>query len=436
MKKNSLAQASAMSCLLFSSASAMAVELIANDTTTLSTEGEAVLGIFNSEKSYQLRDDDDGSTWQEGYLKFGLTGERKFSQGTLYGKANLLASFTGGDGDAGGFSTGDESEIDTEDLFVGFKNGLFDVSVGSQNYTIGDGFLVQGDALNFGEGFDQFGADLDRGGSYWLAARKVFNQTAILKVGREAGPRAEVFYLNSNNPGQASTELTGVNLEYRSTIGTFGFTYLSGQDVDDEEAGFLGVSSRDGQDTTSIRFQGNAGVENLFLSAEFVDQSQGDATREDANAGYAELGWTFADKPWSPSVNYRFSSYDETYDPLFNGFSRGYGTWFQGEVAGNYAGPFNTNTDVHFVGITAQPQEVLTVGASFFAFDPKEGDGLEATEINFWGEYVVTTAPIVPIIINPLIGLYTPENSAEDGGTQFGDDDTNFYAQLFVVVPF
>ena len=40
-----------------------------------------------------------------------------------------------------------------------------------------------------------------------------------------------------------------------------------------------------------------------------------------------------------------------------------------GEVAGNYAGPFNSNTGVHHVGLKATPREDITVGALFFDFD-------------------------------------------------------------------
>ncbi len=67
---------------------------------------------------------------------------------------NLLTSGTFGDGDAAGFTTGDETETDFEDLYVGWRNEMFEVSAGSQNITIGDGFLVNGDALNFGKGFE------------------------------------------------------------------------------------------------------------------------------------------------------------------------------------------------------------------------------------------------------------------------------------------
>ncbi|MEH6822399.1 MAG: hypothetical protein V7629_00620 [Motiliproteus sp.] len=70
-------------------------------------------------------------------------------------------------------------------------------------------------------------------------------------------------------------------------------TYIEGLGIDTNSAGFMGLTHRDGQETLSIRAQGSAGVEGLFLSAEVVDQSQGDQTRPDADAYYVEAGWTF-----------------------------------------------------------------------------------------------------------------------------------------------
>ncbi|GEM_PF-4239486 len=103
-----------------------------------------------------------------------------------------------------------------------------------------------------------------------------------------------------------------------------------------------------------------AGIENLFLSGEFARQ---DAAASDEHAWYLKASWTFAKVAWSRSVNYRYSRFSEGYDALFYGNGLAMGTWFQGEVAANYAEPFNSNTRVHHVGIKASPTETLTIGA-------------------------------------------------------------------------
>ena len=342
-----------------------------------------------------------------------------------------MASGTWGDGDAAGLTTGDERETDIEDLYLGFRTPLFSLSVGRQVLSFGDGFIINGDALNLGEGLDEIvpGYSADRGGAYWLAARKAYANTALLSIGQETGLRSDLFWLQSDNPGQSSVEMAGINIEHVSDVGTVGLFYLSGLDVDDDEADVLGHAARDGQKTWSLRYQGNAGHENLFLSAEYVNQAPGD-DGDDTNAWYAEAGWTFANAPWSPSVNVRYTQYDTGYDPLFFGFSRGYGTWYQGEVAANYAGPFGTDSVIHHVGVTASPRETLTLGASYFGFvDTVEESGdNDGTEINLWAEWVAHDH----LIISPLVGLYTPDAATS---TQ-GNDDTNTYVQVIAIVPF
>ncbi len=427
----------------FKKTSTLAVALLAASVTTVSQaytlideqgkslnlDVEAVLGIFSSDESYGSSEDK--PSWSEGYIKYGLSAQHSVGSGEIFGAVNALSSGTWGDGDAAGLTTGDERETDIEDMYAGYRNNMFEISFGRQNITIGDGFILNGDGLNMGKGLDGImpGFSANRGGAYWLAGRKALDKTAMLRVGGESGPRADLFWFESDNPAQASVEMAGLNFEYVTDTGTFGLMHLKGLDVDDNQAAFLGYGRRDGQKTTSIRYQGNAGVENLFLSAEYVDQSQGNSN-PDANAWYVEAGWTFVDLPWSPSANYRYTSYDQGYDPLLFGFNRGYGTWFQGEVAANYAGPFATDSDIHYLGIKANPTEMLTVGASYFDFsDTVGGSGSnDASEIDIWAEWVAHDH----LIISPLVGFYTPDS---DSSTQ-GNDDTNIYMQVLAIVPF
>ncbi|MCO6061928.1 hypothetical protein NG726_35465, partial [Pseudomonas sp. MOB-449] len=89
--------------------------------------------------------------------------------GSLYGALNLLSSGTWGDGDAAGFTLGSERMTDVEDAYLGWRSGdLFpalgengvDLSFGRQNLSVGDGFLVNGDSLNFGD--VDLGAEVQR----------------------------------------------------------------------------------------------------------------------------------------------------------------------------------------------------------------------------------------------------------------------------------
>ena len=409
---------------------AHAYNLHSSDAGEVNLDVEAIVGVFSSEETYNTLGGNTGESrdWQEAYIKAGFSGHRNLDNGSqVYGGINILTGGTWGDGDAAGFSNGSERETDLEDAFVGWRNDMIDFSFGRQNLSFGDGFLINGDSLNFGKGL---GDSFDRGGAYWLAARKAFDQTAVLRVGKEEGLRSDIFWIESDNAAQSSMEMAGVNVEYVTEKGTFGAMLLKGLDVDATEAATMGHTHRDGQDTFSLRYQGNAGVENLFLSSEFVTQDQGNNTRKDGDAWYVEAGWTFADLPWSPSVNYRYSTFDEGFDPLFFGFNRGYGTWFQGEVAANYAGPFNSDTDVHHLAVKAAPSETLAFGALFFDFSNTNAgaDTNDGQEIDLYAEWVVNDN----LIISPLVGFYTPDSSSSSQG----NDDTNTYFQVLAIVPF
>lgn len=409
------------SLLALCSGSVSALTLMDSDQATLNLDAELVIGQFSSDETYG--NDESSPAWTEGYAKYGFSGSYNLAGGAVFGAANALTSGTWGDGDALGVTNGDERETDVEDLYIGYRNHLFELSAGRQNITIGDGFILNGDALNLGKGAGP--EALDRGGAYWLAPRKAFDQTAKLSIGESEGLRSDLFWFKSDNYAQAKAEMAGLNVEYVTAQGTVGLMHLEGLDVEEN----WGFDNRDGQETTSIRFQGNAGVKNLFLSAEYVTQSQGDST-DDADAWYAELGWTFDALPWTPSINYRYTSYDETYDSLFFGFNRGYGTWFQGEVAANYAGPFGTDSDIHYLHIKAQPSETLSLGIAAFEFgDTSGGTGdNDGQEFDLWAEWIATDH----LIISPLVGFYTPDS---DTSTQ-GNDDTNTYAQVIAIVPF
>ncbi|SEQ42230.1 hypothetical protein SAMN03080615_01478 [Amphritea atlantica] len=417
--KQKLSAVALGSAIALASGSASAYNLYSDNGSELNLDIEAVVGTFSSQENY-FGKMGDGSDWQEGYLKAGFSGSKTIDDvNSLYGGINFVSSGTWGDGDAGGNTDGSERRTALEDAYIGFRAGMVDLSIGRQNFSIGDGFLINGDALNLGEGVFP---DSNRGGAYWLAARKAFDQTAIARIGGEEGLRGDLFYLHSDNTAQAEMELAGANVEYITGKGTFGATYIEG-------LGAVGNSARDGQKTVSVRYQGNAGVDNLFLSAEYADQSQGDNSA-DANAWYAEAGWTFADVAWSPQLTYRYTKYEDNFDSLFYGFNRGYGTWFQGEVAANYAGPFGTSAEIQHVALKASPTEMLSVGALFFDFSNSTSFGAnsDGQEVDLYAEWVVNDH----LIISPLIGVYTPDS---DNATQNTNDD-NLYAQVIAIVPF
>ncbi|MEJ5043395.1 alginate export family protein [Pseudomonas sp. B21-036] len=423
--------------VLLAQPSAQAIELYADDESHLNADILAVYGLFNSRKNYDATPG--GSTWREGFIKYGISGDQRLAgNGSAYGALSWVSSATWGDGDAAGNTDGTERTTKLEDAYLGWRSGeLFpllgkdgvDASFGRQVVKLGRGFLINDDGPNLGKG-PADGA-LDRGGAYYLAARHAFDRTAVLRLGGERGVHASMLWLKSDNRAQAETELAAGSLDYTTAAGTLGLTWIHGLGVTEQWASEF-QRQRDGMDTYSLRGEGNAGIDNASFAFEYAWQ---DKQAGPEKAWYAEAGYTFAELPWAPSLTYRYTRYSEGWDALFTGLSTGYGTWFQGEVAANYAGPFNSNTGVHHLGLVAKPLENLTLGALYFDFDTlhtRNALNLGARELDLYVEWAVSPH----LIVSPLVGLYQPKKDENTGGNQVGGNGTNLYSQVTLAMPF
>ncbi|MVW85785.1 hypothetical protein EI969_07500 [Pseudomonas sp. PB101] len=420
------------------STGASAYELHSADGLTINLDVRGAFGMFHSDESYDSALGPGSVRWQEGFVRYGLSGEQRFPSATdssLYSELNVASYGTWGEGDAGGFTDGSERRTAFDKAYAGWRSGGLlpalgkdgiDISVGSQKVSVGDGFIINGDGLSVGKSFGD--GSRNRGGAYYLTPRNAFEQTAWLRLGGKQGLRGDLIWIKSDNEAKAKPELGVAVLEHVGDTGTLGLTYVKGLGVDDKLANPFSVQ-RDGLEVTSLRGQGNVGVKDLFLSFEYARQ---DKQLGDESAWYVEGGWTFSDVAWQPRVGYRYTRYSENYDPLFSGFSRGYGTWFQGEVAGNYSGPFQSNAGIHMLSLGLTPGPDVVMGVLYFDFDtlaplnPRTGD-LSGKEVDVYMDWTVGY-----FTISPLVGLYRPEKNAAEGGSQQGSDDLNLYSQLVV----
>lgn len=429
---NKLAMAISFATLPFSLSAA---EIYNEGDDSVQFNIESMVGAFSADENYSGTAG--SKKWQEGYLKADLIGETSLGNGSVYGGVGAIVLATRGDGDALGITTGDEEALDLEKAFAGWKSasGAFDISAGRQNFQLGDGFLIGGDKVSPGVGF---GENIDRGGAYYLAGRSSFGNTAILKYDPSGPLRGDLFWLQSDNVYQQKTELTGINVELvDEQLGTLGISYLEVTDLD-LGSGLALFDQRKGLEVTSIRGQGSAGVENLFLSFEYVDQQGGDtAVSNDADAWYVEAGYTFVDLWASPTLNYRYGEFsgddaatttNEAFDPLFYGFTRGFGTWYQGEVAGNYSGPFSSGNDVSRVELTLDPRDDLQVGIQYWKFGTQnDAADLAGTEIDLYALWTINDN----VVFSPLLGYYKPEGA--DVIAAQGNDDSNLYMQAVMM---
>lgn len=438
LKTRSLSKAVCLGiALLIADSSAQAYELYADNDTKVTGNFLAVYGMFNSRKNYDGTTG--GSSWREGFIKYGLSVDQTLGGlGSVYGTANLVSSGTWGDGDAAGLTDGTERTTKFDEAFAGWRSGdLFpvlgkdgvDLSFGRQIITLGDGFIINDDGLNLGKGVAD--GEFNRGGAYYLAARHAFDETAVVRLGGKEGVHGSLMWIKSDNRAQAKTEMAASTLEYTAAAGTLGLTSIHGINVDDRFASDF-QKQREGMNIYSLRGAGNAGIENAHFSFEYAWQDK-DAGPE--KAWYTEAGYTFADLPWSPDLTYRYSRYSKDWDSMFNGVSRGYGTWFQGEVAGNYAGPLNSNTAIQHVALKVKPVAPVTVGVLFFDYKTlhkSDALNLDGRELDLYAEWAVSEH----LIVTPLVGLYKPNKDESNGGNQVGGNGTNLYSQLTVAVPF
>lgn len=269
------------------------------------------------------------------------------------------------------------------------------------------------------------------GGAYYLTGRKAFDETAVIKIGGTEGVRSDLMWLKSDNRAQGKAEIVAGTLEHVNPIGTVGLTYLK---VTDTDEAFDFIDRKDTR-TVSVRAQGNLGHPDLFLSGEYARQHRN--STGDESAWYTEAGWTFSDIAWRPYVSYRFSRFSEGYDTLFYGNFRALGTWFQGEVASNYSGPFSTNTRIQQVGLTLSPTDKLILGALAYRFDTLSStagafSNLDGKELDVYAMWQITDH----ISAIPLVGFYTPDKDVNSGGSQLGDNRTNVYSQFILQVKF
>lgn len=447
------AMAALLTVLALTSAPVLAEwQWIEQDGISLVAGAEVAAGLFNVDRANfgsgrtDLRSGEFARDpfWQEAYAKPSLDFEVTLgSAGALYANATAVASWTGGDGDAGGFTDGGDARVSMEALAAGWRSGgifaeslgedALDLSYGRQRLDIGDGFL-------FADGnLEQFGK-----GAYWLGPRLAFRRTGVIRV--ETKPvRADVFHLETDRDYDFA-EAVGINVEYLlGETGRLGGMFL--QLTDSGPPVFFGA--RDGMEVWNLRAQevNVPGLPGVTFWAEYV--GEGGAGRDgdfDAEAWFVEGAYAFGAVPWTPTLSYRYAAFSgdpdpndttrEDFDPLFYGWSRGWGSWNQGEITGQYL-LFNSNQRNHLVHVAANPREDLVIGGMFFRFDLDQpdyfgtpvSDEAFVDELNLYADWAATEE----ITVSAVYGVAIPRQGAEDA---FGDDDLTHLVMLFFIASY
>ncbi len=264
----------------------------------LTLEGGAGF-VYNDKVNFgagRFGDSKDPVTWQEGYLKpllnlsYATTGT-----GTFYGGLSYVASGTSGDGDSGGFTSDADHGISKEQAYAGWKSGTLlsafgenalDISVGSQEFSIGDGFLIMDGNYD------------GKKGAYWLGPHRAFDETALLRI-KTTLLNGDLFYLKSG-ADSAHTELSGLNIEHVDPqLGTIGASWMN---VAGADSGFY--ENREGMQIYSIRAQGTPlaalGEKDIFFAFQYVRENQGDRSTWMPPPGTGRPATPFHSYPGNP----------------------------------------------------------------------------------------------------------------------------------------
>ncbi|MNH01007.1 hypothetical protein D3C79_602170 [compost metagenome] len=343
--------------------------------------------------------------------------------GTVFGGVSAVGAMTRGDSDAGGFTHDDPESVGLETAFVGWKSAdLFPslgkdaltLSGGRQNFMIDNGFLI-------GDGH----ADQGKDAAAWIGPRTAFKNTLIAQL--DTGKiHADVFDLTASADLEyadykENLRLRGGNFEWRDSLGTLGATYYPTLDADN--------AARDGVDVYDVRAKGTpfTALPQVSLAGEYVWQKGGDADKS-AHGWYAQASYAFTDVPWTPTLTYRRTQYSDDYDPMTYGYGGEYGTWYQGEIVGEYM-LFNSNVNIDLLKLALQPRENIDFGVMGYRFRlDKAPEGVTsrdfANELDVYVNWTVTPS----LTVSAVYGMALPGDAAKQ---IYGDNNRS---QLFETI--
>ncbi len=292
-------------------------------------------------------------------LKPALAVDLALPASSVYGAVSFVAATTTLDGELSGqvARSGDQA-FDTDHAYLGWKNHLVDVSVGGQEFSVGDGFII-GDG-NFNQGGEN--------GQYWTGAFMAWRNSAIVNLNTEP-VRAEVFWLRTDSDFRDG-RVVGLNVETSGLdFGTVGAMYL--EVLAGDAFNLNGINAWNLRAANIVL----PGLDNFAFFGEWVlelgTDKQAGGRDNQAVGWYLEGQYTFSEVRWTPRVSYRYArmSGDELDTPdneeyrglYFTIFKRDWDTWYQGEIAGEYH-LFNQNqiTQMFKVKAFPHPQWALT----------------------------------------------------------------------------
>lgn len=356
--------------------------------------------------------------WEAGVLP-AVTAEYDIPEsGTLFAGIDGSYNMTRGNGDGNPLgTTADHPEHARLDkAYLGWKSGnLFadslgknalSFSFGRQAFQIGDGFVL-------GDGFTNNG----KYASYWTDPSKAFHSSAILSLDSH-GWHADLFHLKasqyttgtagSNYGTYENTSLNGINVDYMlGDRAEFGGAYFHVYNSD--------TSARNGMDVYNLRAKGTPfeSVPGLGLAGQYVLEHSKGQNYSTAHSWFGQASYAFQNTAWTPTLTYRHTEYSQNYDPLFNSFAGGWGTWYHGEVAGEYQ-ISNSDMKIDMLKASIAPTDWVETGIIGYHF---RGTGVQggtdsgtfSNELNLYADWTLTPK----LSVSTAYGIAFPGHNAK-----------------------
>ncbi|RBI87430.1 hypothetical protein DRV85_00390 [Rhodosalinus halophilus] len=313
-------------------------------------------------------------SWLESYLHYGVYGITPISPNLyLYGGLSAITS-----GSAGQELFTDEARTYTgiEDAYVGVVGGRTDaagnrlsynLTVGRQRFTLANGFLLANTAAN-GDERAALQANARWAADMLALARLRYNTTMF-----------EVFYLDPDELPviDSETVYAGANLEMQPAPGlNLGVSYVTSPESNFNYFTPVGgiAGTREGLQVYDARFTyaPNSGGRGPFFGGEYAVQRNSEFDM-DARAGWAEIGYSWPEARWSPTISYRYAHFTgddpdtatyERWDPMLSG---GTGEqWVQG--ANHFKVVQDSNVIAHRIQARLRPSPKVELVPQLWAF--------------------------------------------------------------------
>ena len=183
-------------------------------------------------------------------------------------------------------------------------------------------------------------------------------------------------------------------------------------------------------------------IPDLSFEFEYASERNGDAI--DSNAWTLQSAYEISRAKWTPTFTYRYAFFqgddpatprNEAFDPLFPGFYD-WGTWWQGEIAGEYF-LSNSNLTSHMVRAHVAPNDAVGGGLIFYKFSADQPAAVApgvtakdvASEIDAYAEWKLNSNFTVS-----FLGAYADPGKATQQAT--GRTKNFAYGMVYVAYSF